>query len=61
MGFNHKPRKEEALMRITAPPAIFRDKYFHSHLKIKLKAKKTRTKEIKKEGKPNPWKRRPER
>jgi hypothetical protein len=52
MGLNHKPKKEEMLMRSTAQPAIFKDKYFHSHLKTKLKAKKTRTKEIKKEGKP---------
>jgi hypothetical protein len=61
MGLNHKPKKEEMLMRSTAQPAIFKDKYFHSHLKTKLKAKKTRTKEIKKEGKPKLWKRRPER
>ena len=37
------------------------DRYFHSHLKMKLRAKTTRAKEIRKEGKPNPWKRRPER
>jgi hypothetical protein len=58
---NHRPTKEEVLMSMTTQPAIFKDKYFHSHLKIKLMAKKTRTKEIKKEGKPKPWNRRPER
>jgi hypothetical protein len=61
MGLNHKPKKEEMAMRITAQPPNFKDKYFHSHLKMKLKAKTTKTKEIRKEGKPNPWKRRPER
>jgi hypothetical protein len=61
MGLNHKPKKEEVAMRITTQPAIFTDRYFHSHLKMKLRAKTTRAKEIRKEGKPNPWKRRPER
>jgi hypothetical protein len=60
-GLNHKPKKEEVLISMTTQPAIFKDKYFNSHLRIKLMAKKTRTKEIKKEGKPKPWKRRPER
>jgi hypothetical protein len=61
MGFNHKPKKAEVVIRITAQPVNFKDKYFHSHRKIKLKAKITKTKETKKEGNPNPWKRRPER
>ena len=61
IGLNHKPKKEEVAMRITTHPANFKDRYFHSHRKIKLKAKMTRTKEIRKEGNPNPWKRRPER
>jgi hypothetical protein len=60
-GLHHKPRKEEVLMSMMTQPAIFNDRYFISHLKMKLMAKKTRTKEIKKEGKPKPWKRRPER
>jgi hypothetical protein len=61
MGLNHKPKKEEVEMRITAQPANFKDWYFHSHLKMKLRAKITRTKQMRKEGNPNPWKRRPER
>ena len=61
MGFYHKLKKEETAMRITAQLAIFRERYSHSHPKMKLKAKTTRVKEIRKEGKPNPWKRRPER
>ena len=51
MGFNHKPKKEEVVMRITAQPAIFKDRYFHSHLKMKLKAKTIRTKRNQKRGK----------
>jgi hypothetical protein len=54
MGFNHKAKKEEVVMRITAQPANLKDKYFHSHRKIKLKAKITKTNETKKEGNPNP-------
>jgi len=46
---NQRPTKEEVPTRITAHPAIFKDKYFHSHLKMKLTAKKIRTKEIKKQ------------
>jgi len=61
IGLNHKPKKEERTMRITAQPANFNDKYFHSHRKMKLKAKTTKTKEIRKEGKPNPWMKMPER
>jgi hypothetical protein len=61
MGFNHKPKKAEVLTRITTQPAILKERYFHSHLKMKLKAKTIRTKQIRKDGKPNPWKRRPER
>jgi hypothetical protein len=54
MGLNHKPKKEEVAIRITTQPAIFTDRYFHSHLKMKLRAKTTRAKEIRKEGNPNP-------
>ena len=49
MGLNHKPKKEEVAIRITTQPAIFTDRYFHSHLKMKLRAKTTRAKEIRKD------------
>jgi hypothetical protein len=43
---------------MTNQPANLRKGYRHGHLKIKLKAKTTKTKGIKKDGKPRAWKRR---